>query len=145
MKTGSVLPDGAGFYLHQEKHFLYSIQGEKNMRNCLLRKAAAAAALAVTAGTFAALPVSAADDFIFSDGFESGEGSWKGQLAYGKWLLFGHSGPAWQADFNPASILGEDGRPGEVAFKTGGWFEFDYLKSRLARYYEPPGLMFIVR
>ncbi|HAG12615.1 MAG TPA: hypothetical protein DCG49_02000 [Ruminococcus sp.] len=49
------------------------------MRNCLLRKAAAAAALAVTAGTFAALPVSAADDFIFSDGFESGEGSWKGR------------------------------------------------------------------
>ena len=81
MKTGSVLPDGAGFYLHQEKHFLYSIQGEKNMRNCLLRKAAAAAALAVTAGTFAALPVSAADDFIFSDGFESGAGSWKGRGA----------------------------------------------------------------
>ena len=73
------------------------------------------------------------------------EGSWKGQLAYGKWLLFGHSGPAWQPEFKPASILGEDGRLGEVAFKTGGWFEFDYLKSRLARYYEPPGLMFIVR
>ena len=73
------------------------------------------------------------------------EGSWTGRFSYGKWLVFGHSGPAWQPEFKPASILGEDGRLGEVAFKTGGWFEFDYLKSRLARYYEPPGLMFIVR
>lgn len=73
------------------------------------------------------------------------EGSWTGRFAYGKWLVFGHSGPAWQPEFKPASILGEDGRLGEIAFKTGGWFEFDYLKSRLARYYEPPlGMIMIV-
>ena len=74
------------------------------------------------------------------------EGSWKGRLAYGKGLVFGHSGPAWQDAFEPASILGKKGRLGEVAFKTGGWFEFDYLRSRLARYYEPPqGLIISVR
>ena len=74
------------------------------------------------------------------------EGSWVGKVAYGQWLVFGHSGPAWQNAFKPASILGEDGRLGEVAFKTGGWFEFDYLRSRLARYYEPPrGFMIILQ
>ena len=49
------------------------------MRNSLTRKAAAAAAFAVFAGSFAALPSAAAEDYIFCDDFESGAGSWAGR------------------------------------------------------------------
>lgn len=48
------------------------------MKKRKLRWFAAAAECAVLLQTAAVMPISAAD-YIFSDGFESGEGSWKGR------------------------------------------------------------------
>ncbi len=66
-------------------------------------------------------------------------------LANHKYVVFGHSGPSWQPQFKPDSILGEKGCLGEIAFKTGGWFDFDYLKTQQSRYYEGGPLIVIFR
>ncbi len=55
------------------------IQGEFKMQKKKRKLFAASAACALLMQTAAMLPVSAADDYIFSDGFESGEGGWEGR------------------------------------------------------------------
>ena len=55
------------------------IQGEFNMQMKKRKLLAASAACALLMQTAAMLPASAADDYIFSDGFESGEGGWEGR------------------------------------------------------------------
>ena len=67
-------------------------------------------------------------------------------LEFGGHLVFGSSGSGYYGEFKPASILGAEGRIGEVAVSHGGYFEWDYLLSRLSRYHvRPRGLMFSIR
>ena len=49
------------------------------MKRNRIRKTAAAAAIALLCQTASALPVSAADSYIFNDGFESGVSGWEGR------------------------------------------------------------------
>lgn len=61
-------------------------------------------------------------------------------------VVFGSAGGGYYKEFQPKSALGAGGRIGEVAVSIGGWFDFDYLKSRLSRYWQdPPGLSVILR
>ncbi len=61
-------------------------------------------------------------------------------------LVFGAVVEGYYSNYFPQSILGEKGRIGEVAAAVDGWFDFDYLKSRLSRYYNPPkGFLLIIR
>lgn len=61
-------------------------------------------------------------------------------------VVFGSAGGGYYKKFQPKSVLGASGRIGEVAVAIGGWFDLDYLKSRLSRYWQdPPGLSVILR
>lgn len=67
-------------------------------------------------------------------------------LESGDNLVFGSAGSGYYASFRPSSILGSDGRLGEIALSHGGYFEWEYLRTRLSRYYVPPkGFLFSVR
>lgn len=68
------------------------------------------------------------------------------KLEIGGNLVFGFAGSGYYKEFQPKSILGANGRIGEVAVAIGGWFDLGYLKSRLSRYWQdPPGLLVILR
>ena len=61
-------------------------------------------------------------------------------------VVFGAVGQGYYASEFPQSLLGANGLIGEVAMIADGWFDMDYLKSRLSRYYEPTaGFKIIVR
>ena len=61
-------------------------------------------------------------------------------------VVFGAVGSGYYSGEFPQSLLGANGRIGEVAMIADGWFDMDYLKSRLSRYYEPTaGFKIIVR
>ena len=61
-------------------------------------------------------------------------------------VVFGSAGGGYYKEFRPESALGAGGRIGEVAVTIGGWFDLDYLKSRLSRYWQdPPGLSVILK
>lgn len=66
-------------------------------------------------------------------------------MASGSYLVFGSAGAGYYDEFKPKSVLGAGARLGEIAVSYGGYFEWDYLLSRLVRYNPKNGLVIVFR